>query len=263
MKMWRIMLIPIAALAFSACSDDANTAATTAPPTTTQAPATTAPATTVPAVSDAELAQSALLTIDDMPTGWKESPVDDDDAEDARNMQRIAECSGLDANLIGDGVLGDSKAKSPEFDSPDELAATVKHTTGLATDEATATAAMAAIGDEKLAPCYEDAMRASFEEASTTSDSSATLPDGMTLTDIAMERTEPPFEIDADDTVWYSATATLDYQGQAIDIYLDLVFTRTGRVLSQIEFDGTGTRFPEDVFEPTITAAQTKINAIA
>jgi len=44
---------------------------------------------------------------------------------------------------------------------------------------------------------------------------------------------------------------------------LDLVFTRTGRVLSQIEFDGTGTRFPEDVFEPTITAAQTKINAIA
>ena len=107
-------------------------------------------------------------------------------------------------------------------------------------------------------------MRASFEEASTTSDSSATVPDGVSLSDIAMQRIDPPpVDVGADETVWYSATASIDYQGQSIDIYLDLVFTRTGRVLSQIEFDGTTTRFPEDLFEPTISAAQQKVDSIA
>lgn len=262
MKAWRVTLVAVALVAITACSDDDDTATTTAPPTTA-APATTAAATTTPAVSDAELAQSALLTIDDMPAGWKPSPLDEDeDAQDAANVQRIAECSGLDASLIGDGVLGDSKAKSPDLDSPDELAS-VKHTIGLASDEDTAIAAITAIGDDQLAPCYEDAMRASFEDAATTTDPSASLVDGMTLTDISMQRIDPPVDVGADDAVWYSAKASLDYQGQAIDIYLDLLFTRTGRVLSQLEFDGTTVRFPEDQFEPTIRASQTKIDSIA
>jgi hypothetical protein len=247
-----------AALALAACSDSNDTTAdtTAAPATVTEPPSTTA------AVDEGELAQSALLTVDDLPAGWTEAPTDDNDEQDAENIQRISECSGLDAELIGDRVLGDTKAKSPEFSSPDQLAS-VKQTLGLAPDEATASAAIAAIGDDKLAPCYEEAMRTSFEEAAVTTDPAESLPDGMTLTDVTMERIDPPVAVDADDAVWYSTKATLDYQGQSVDIYLDLLFTRTGRVLSQIEFDGTTQAFPEELYAPTVTAAHEKIDAIA
>ena len=264
MQVRRLALVAAAVLAMAACSDsDDDTADTTAPatvPPTTAAPTTT---TTEPSVSDAELAQSALLTIDDMPTGWTETPHDPaDDADDDENMQRISDCSGLDADLIGDGVLGDSKAKSPDFDSPDQ-SASVKQTMGLAPDVETATAAIAAIGHDALPPCYEEAMRASFAEAATTTDPTETIAGGITLTDISMTRVDPPVAVTADEVVWLKAAATLDYQGQQLDIFLDLVFTRTGRVLSQLEFDGTTAEFPADLLEPTITASQTKIDAIA
>jgi len=262
MQIRRAIVVLVVVLALAACSgSDDNSAATTAPPPTPQAPATTAAATTTLAVSDAELAQSALLTADDMPAGWTQAP-NTDDAQDAENAQRISDCSGLDVNLIGEGVLGDSKATSPDFSSPDQLA-TVKHRVGLAPDEDTAVAAIAAIGAAKLAPCYEQAMKSSFADAAVTTDPANTLPDGMTLTDVTMKRIDPPVTVDADDAVWYSADATLDYQGQTIDIYLDLLFTRTGRVLSQIEFDGNTTQFPNELYAPTVTAAQDKIKEVA
>jgi hypothetical protein len=257
MQIWRLGVAVVAVVALAACSDsNDDTADTTTAPTTS-----TLPPTTTVAVDEAELVQSALLTVDDMPTGWTEAP-NENDAQDAENAQRISDCSGLDAELIGDGVLGDTKAKSPEFSSPDSLAS-VKQTLGLAPDEATASAAIAAIGDDGLPPCYEEAIRTSFEEAAVTTDPAESLPDGMTLTDVSMEEIDPPATITADDVVWYKATATLDYQGQAFDIYLDLVFTRTGRVLSQIEFDGTTTPFPEALYAPTVTAAHEKIATIA
>ena len=253
---WVAAVFAIVGLA--ACSDsNDNTADTTAAPTTS-----TLPPSTTAAVDEAELVQSALLTVDDMPTGWTEAP-NESDAQDAENAQRISDCSGLDVKLIGDGVLGDTKAKSPEFSSPDSLAS-VKQTLGLAPDEATASAAIAAIGDDGLPPCYEEAIRTSFDEAAVTTNPAESLPDGMTLTDVSMERIDPPpATITADDVVWYKATASLDYQGQALDIYLDLVFTRTGRVLSQIEFDGTTTPFPEELYAPTVTAAHEKIATVA
>jgi hypothetical protein len=251
------VVVVVAIVALAACSDSNDDAADTtpAPTTSTEAPTTTA------AVNEAELAQSAVLTVDDMPTGWTEAP-NESDERDAENAQRISDCSGLDVELIGDGVLGDTKAKSSEFSSPDQLAS-VKQTLGLAPDEATASAAIAAIGDDALPPCYEETIRTSFEEAAVTTDPAESLPDGMTLTDVSMERIDPPVTITADDVVWYKATATLDFQDQSLDIYLDLVFTRTGRVLSQIEFDGTTQPFPEELYAPTVTAAQDKVDTIA
>jgi hypothetical protein len=280
------MIVAVALTALAACGDDDEAADDTAPvatepastsapatsatpttsaPATTPASATTAVASTAPTsapLDDASLALSALLTIDDMPSGWTESSEEDDDEQDAENIRRISECSGLDAGLIGDEVLGDTKAESPEFESPDE-AASVKHTLGLAPDAATAVAAITAIGDDTLPPCYEEAIRATFEDAAVTTDPADTLAEGMTLADIAMERIEPPVPVDADAAVWYSTTATLDYKGQPIEVFLDLLFTQNGRVLSQIEFDGTNARFPEEEFGPIVTAAEEKIDAIA
>ena len=294
MRIGRQTLVALAVLALAACDDSNNGAAdtTTAPattvtpdttastttaevattaPTTTAESTTSAPATSVaPATTESvattgdegQLVESALLTLDDMPAGWMETPRDDDEEEDLETVQRISECSGLDAVLIGDEVLGDTEARTPEFESPDELAS-VKQSVGLAADEETAIAAIAEIGDPALAPCYEDVIRAEFEEGGTGTDPADTLPPGMTLTDVTMALREPPVDVPADEAVWYSAIASLDYQGQQIDIYLDLLFTRTGRVLSQLEFDGTTMPFPEDLYEPTVNAAQAKIDAIA
>src|SRR5262245_34662282 len=72
--------------------------------------------------SEAELSASSLRALDDFPEGWVATPADDDDEGDAETIQAISECSGLDPVLIGDGVLGESKAESDEFESPDETA---------------------------------------------------------------------------------------------------------------------------------------------
>ena len=180
MQIGRRAIASIVVMALVACSESDDDTADTTAPQTTEAPSTTAAATTTPpttaAPDEAAVAQSALLTIDDMPSGWTESPTDDDDEQDAETIQRISDCSGLDAALIGDEVLGESQAKSPELESPDELAS-VKHTLGFAADEATAIAAMTEIGDAALAPCYEEAMRTTFEEAAVTTDPDDSLPD--------------------------------------------------------------------------------------
>src|SRR5688572_12491872 len=113
MHIRRGTFVAIAVLLLAACGDsDEDTADTTAPPPT-DAPSTTAATTTTPpttaAPDEASIAQSALLTLDDMPSGWTESPTDDDE-QDAETIQRISDCSGLDAALIGDEVLGESQA---------------------------------------------------------------------------------------------------------------------------------------------------------
>ena len=73
----------------------------------------------------------------------------------------IAECAAVDRSLIGDEVLGDTKAESDRFGSPDGIF-TFEQSVGFAADEDTAVAAITAIGSDALPDCYEQALTESF-----------------------------------------------------------------------------------------------------
>jgi hypothetical protein len=238
---------------------------TTAPPSTmpattpleTMAPTTTIPATTEAPATEAELAAAALFTLDDFGEGWTEEPYDpSDDPDNAELQARIAECSGLDLNLIAaDPLLGDSKVKSSRFESPDE-SASVEQTVGFAADEATAIAAIAAIADERLAPCYEVAISEVFTDP-------ANIPEGMEVGEVSMDRVDLTGVAEADELVWYEVFVPITFQEQNIDQHLELLFLRTGRVMTQLELVGTGTPFPSDQLDPVIELAISRAEAIA
>src|SRR5262245_44833768 len=148
MRAGRGIMVLVVASVLAGCGDDStddtegpgvavqtDAPSTTVPTTSSTAPSTSAPPTTAPmtaattaprptllspppGASEAELAAWAVLTPDVMPAGWLYGPPSDDEEDDAKMVQQIAECGGLDPTLIGDTVLGDAKAESDEFDDP-------------------------------------------------------------------------------------------------------------------------------------------------
>ncbi len=270
MHLGKVVVAVAAVLALAGCGDDddddateaAGAVASTAPATTT--PETTVAATTIPettaAPTEAELAEAALLTLDDLPAGYTATPrdPDDTDAADEARLDSIAECAAVDRSLIGDEVLGDTEAESDEFQSPEEIF-TLKQSVGFAADDETAIAAITAMGSDSLPDCYEQALTESFTNASGSADPSESLPPGLTLTDLVMERIDSSALFAPDEVVHYYVTVGFDFDGQPLELYLDLVFARQGRMLSQLEFDGEGVPFPPDEVDEIIAAALEKM----
>jgi hypothetical protein len=293
--MMRRRLVPmiVATIALTACGgggDSADTAGTessssadpvvtepaTSPPTTlppTTVPATvpatdppaTVPATTEPPapVTEADFAASALLTLDDLPDGWTETPDDPtDDADDDEILAMIAECSGLDVALLGDQVLGDTKAKSGEFGSPDEIS-TVQQSIGFAPDEATALAAIAAIGNAALPDCYEQSLTTLFATEFPDEDTTDDQPAELVLGEVVAEFVDLTGIAAADEAVWLRVVAPLTYQAESITQHVDLIFLRVGRVLSNVELGGFGEPFPQDLVDPIMSLVNERAGSIA
>jgi hypothetical protein len=285
----RYLLAAAAALTLAACGGGSDDSADTTAPTATTAPVETDPATTVPATTvpvpattepattaaatttpestvpvtteappetEAEWAESALFTLDDFAEGWTAVPSDPEDDEDDAEMQAmLAECSGIDPALLGEDVTGDNEATSPEFVSPDETA-TVSHTIGFAEDETSAVAAITAIGNEAIPDCYVQAINALFEDMqSGEADPSDTFPPGVTITDVTVDRVDLTGVAADDEVVWYATTVTLEYEGQSLAQYLDLILLRQGRVLSQVQLTSEGAEFPRDLVDPIVGLA--------
>jgi len=291
MRMSKRVLVALAAvMALAACGDDDDdladgtsevassvqtTPETTSPATTSPsmtAPATTSPVSTAPPTTapetteapqpptEAELAEAALLTLDDLPPGYTASPGDPDDVDEAdeARLDAIAECAAVDRSLIGDEVLGDTEAESDDFQSPEEMF-TFEQSLGFAADEETAIAAITAMGSDALPDCYEQALTESFANESGNADPSESLPPGLTLTDLVMERIDTSSQFAPDEVVHYYVTVAFDFDGQPLELYLDLVFARQGRMLSQLEFDGEGVPFPPDEVDEIVAAALEKM----
>ncbi len=214
-------------------------------------PGTTQP----PPETEAEWAESALLTLDDFVEGWTEIPSEGDgELDDAEIEGLLAECTGLDASLLGDDVTGDNEATSPEFVSPDGLAS-VTHTVGFAEDTTTALAAITAIGDESIPDCYLQAINTLFENMQSGADPSETLPPGLAISDVTVDRVDLTGVAASGEAVWYKVAITFEFEGQTLGQYLDLIFLRNARVLSQLELTGDGVPFPDDLIDPIVGAA--------
>ena len=237
-----------------------NPSTTVADTSASTEPVTTEPA---PLATEAEAAASALITLADLPPEWTEQPYDPaDDADDDEVLALVAECSGLDPALLGDDVLGDTKAKTGEFNSPDE-SASVQHTIGFAVDDATARAALEAIGDPALPDCYEQALATAFAAEFPDPDPTDTLPAELVLGEVVAEYVDVTGLADPDEAVWLTFLAPLTVSGQTFEQHLDLIFLRTGRVLSQVQLGGLGAPFPPDLIDQIVTLAIERAESIA
>ncbi len=224
--------------------------AATEPPATTPvttAPATEPPTTDAPAPSTApEAIQWAMLRVADFADGWTEVPYDPaDDDDDAGTAEAIASCAGVDATLVNDEALGPDRAVSSTILDPSGRFG-VQQRLGFAADEAAALAAITAIGSDAIADCYALAIEANIEESRQTSDPAATMPPGMEVGTPIVERV-PIDDVSPDELVMYSAEIPFTLNGQESLSHKYLLFSRAGRVLSNLQLDGDGEPFPSDV----------------
>ena len=225
----------------------ATTSPTTDPPGTTadtepaRTTATTAPDLTEAELADMELARTALITLDDFPDGWTEDPDDpDDESPDTATFEaEFDECLGRDDDRVGDD-LEDLVVSTGDFHPIDQNAPSVSHEVVLAPDEATAVAAMTEVVIDGAEPCLADVIQR-FYVATFADD-----PDlaGIAVGEVVVTRTET--ERPDDVAVGVSMEIPLTLDGQDIDQFLEILYLRQGRALSELSFSSFGEPFSRD-----------------
>ena len=241
-----------------ATAPPATAPATTAPPTTSPA---TSPATSAPGDPLAALAAGALLTIDDFATGWT-AQLPDDTTDDDEASAIVAACADVDELLVDDEVLGTSRVEA-SF-TTDDGTFEVEQSAGFAADEATATAAAAAVADPDVPGCYAEAVAQFFEEAQASTDPADSLPPGMEIGEVTVSVGDPTgFALQADDASWFHVAYPLTLDGQTFEQHADFVFLRNAAALSRVMLTGFGATFPADDLQGIVELADARLATIA
>lgn len=221
-----------------------TTAPTTEPPPT--APAATSPPDrdqiTEAEMADMELARTALITLEDFPDGWVEEPDTDDDddpATEAFEEQFDACLDRDDDDRVGDD-LEDLAVSTGDFHPAENESTSVSHEVVLARDEATAVAAMAEVTIDGAEPCLAEVIR-SFYVASFAEDPELTAID---IGEVAVTRTENEREPDLAVGVLLEIPLTIDEE--TISQFLEILYQRQGRALSELSFSSFGAPFSRD-----------------
>lgn len=287
----RIIAVAVALVAVSACSasDDATTQTTAAAPSTTAAavttpsptepaPPTTAPASTVPATTapatiapatppttapdpNAEfvaLARAAVLDLSIFPEGWTEGPADDEEEteEDQRFAERVDECLGVEGEKVSD-AFDDREVKSPEFeDTDDETQPTVEQEVVVADDETMAVAAMAEVATEGADVCLQESIQAFFEaDPDFQADQS-----GIELGRIVVTRSD--LGVPLDERVAFVIEIPLTLGDETFVQYLEVLYQRQGRALSQLQLTSFGVPFDRQGFTVLADEVDARLAAI-
>jgi hypothetical protein len=228
----------------SATTSLAPAATSTITPTTIPTPTTTILATNTttasttttvqeyPLAAERELAQLALITIDLFPEGWVEvsNESGDDEADDEEFQEEFNACLGV----TGEGRVSDTfderSVEGPTFEDPGS-SSTVEQTVIVTEAESVAIAAMEEIGFEGASDCLARVLtillRYSFA-------ADLEAPPGLIVGDLSVERL--PSTLPADVVFEYLVTIPFEIAGETANRFLDILYLRQGRALSQIQF---------------------------
>lgn len=205
-----------------------------------------------------ELASTALLDLAVFPDDWEATPAtEDDEAENERFANRVDECLGNEGERVSD-LLDQRKAKSPEFAGSGESSPTVEQQIIIADDEAMAVTAMDDVGAEGADACLEQTIQEFFDvEAAADVEQ-----DGVTLGDITVQRIE--LGAPADLIVGYVVEIPVEApDGQTASGYLQVIYQRSGRALSQLQLSSFGTSFDPAGIEVLTDEVVARLAAIA
>jgi hypothetical protein len=172
-------------------------------------------------MADFDLASSALLTLDDLPDGWKGTVVQ----EDATLNQRLFACLGLDDTSI---VANDQAEATSQFALGDAAIASLVNVYPTAEY---ATASLEPVFDPEFVDCYRTILRDSF---------AGQLPAGGTLD---LDGSVEDLSGMGDEGATLHLDARLSVAGQERSTSIDFTLVRIGRVLMSLQLSNLGAPF--------------------
>lgn len=193
------------------------------------------------------LAESALIDLSVFPDGWTEIPVDEETADEAADddeyERQVDECLGIDGDDGESDLLESREARSGEFvNETSQTQPSVEHLVTVADDEAMAVRAMERVGTEGAAACLQETLQAFFDADPDFQDDGS----GIELGELAVTRIE--FDNDPTLRVGYRIEIPLTLEDETFVQYLEVVYQRQGRALSQLQLASFSTPFPEEGF---------------
>lgn len=216
----------------------------------------TAPTTTEPDAStlaDIERASTALLTVNDLPDGWAAVPTSPSADVDAA---RVDACFGRGPASPTE-VLEARRVDSDDFAGPDESRPTVEHSVTVAPDEARALLAMAEVGTDGASECLVGVVQDVFE-AELTPDLEEL--DGLTIGQITIDRVDDGSAPDTE--VGYRLQIPLLLDGDRFVQYLDVLYHRQGRALSNLQFASFIEPFDTEIYAALRDVAISRLGRI-
>ncbi|MET0911199.1 MAG: hypothetical protein ABWZ99_17175 [Ilumatobacteraceae bacterium] len=214
-------------------------------PTDTE-PADTEPAATEEDAVDLAIAEAGLLTLDDMPQNWTESPIDDDDAAEDDSpaidaaQRDFTACFGVEPDGEGDPFgIGGARASSGEF-ADARGGFTITNKVGI-TDEAGASLVIERYSADSVPECVVPAMVAVVEAGFASDPDLAEYEVG----DVTVEQLE--LTQWGDGTIGYRTVVPVTSPNESFELYMDQIVVRVGRGLTSLQFQSPNSPF--EVFE--------------
>jgi hypothetical protein len=195
-------------------------------------------------LTDQELAQVALVTIDDFPEGWTQFPAvdpDGDAADDITFDTEMADSLGISLDDFRQYAYDDTTADSDQFSAADGTAS-VDQSVKMAPDEAGAIGAMEQIGGDEVPACYQAGVNKIFTEDFLADPAN----EGITIGEITVVRVPTEEQFPADEVVMLQVEIPFEFDGQPASQFLTVMYQRQGRALSQLQFGSFGQPFALD-----------------
>lgn len=169
------------------------------------------------------VAQTAVLTLADMPSGWTVDAPDDDDSDD--DFEFTGECAVLNEEDFP-GEL--ASAESPDFKGPDNQQ--ISSTASVFADEAAAQEALdtfdsvfSKCGDQFVA-AFTEGLRGEGEDR------------GLDTTDVDVSLQKLSFAQLGDATIAHRLTGSMTMEGVPLEFTLDFVVVRAGRMAGAVTY---------------------------
>ena len=196
--------------------------------------------------ADQQLADDAVLKLTDLPPGWESAPADDETNNDELSAE-LAECLDVDPTFFDSS---NPTAESPTFTSAqDEQITSEVAVTASAED---AIERVEILRREDTPGCYATAIRHLLEQSIENPADGDEVPEGLELGDPTFNPMS--FAALGDDTVAFRATIPVSAQGFDVEVYIDFVAVRVGRVGTTMTF--------QSQFSPFDTAEEERLTRI-
>ncbi|WP_067435205.1 hypothetical protein [Nocardioides jensenii] len=202
-------------LTLTACGDNEESGGSSSSSAATAAPVGESSSSSTPAQgtdSDQAIADAAVLTIDDMPSGWQAEP-SDDESESQEQAQKLAECVGVDLSDVENDQ--NAEADSDDLKSPEGV--TISTSVEVASDEAWMTNAFEVQGGSEFRTCLADFLQDQFADE-----------EGDAV--YGEVRNYPMvFPTYGDDTAAFRLSVPVTTQADGLVVVMDFVMARVGR----------------------------------
>lgn len=171
--------------------------------------------------ADLEVAQSAVLTLNDLPVGWSSKPREADEDDDQFDEQ-LADCVGVPVEEIAES--NDPKAESETFvsEADEEIEAEVV----VASTVEQAVAEFDLFTSDAFVGCVREVLPEIMEQAAAEEAGDFTIGDS-SIGPLRIEDT-------GDRSGAMRLTVAIEAEGFSVDAYVDLLFAQVGRATVQL-----------------------------